>query len=216
MHVHVLQHVPFEGLGSIETWLSHRGDRVTFTRFFESTHLPELADIDFVIALGGPMSVNDEEQLPWLREEKRFIVNAIASNKAVLGICLGSQLIASALGRGFIRQRKKRLVGSLYSPSRPCPALSPFRQAPRSSTGTERRSTSRQARSILRGVPSVEIRPSRLGRGLSAYSSILKRRPKALKRLSATVPTSWFRSVISSRNRCYGECPWPTMQESMC
>ena len=44
------------------------------------------------------MSVNDEEQLPWLREEKRFVADAIASNKAVLGICLGSQLIASALG----------------------------------------------------------------------------------------------------------------------
>lgn len=60
MHIHVLQHVPFEGLGSIETWLSHRGARVTYTRFFESTHLPALADIDFIIALGGPMSVNDE------------------------------------------------------------------------------------------------------------------------------------------------------------
>ncbi len=98
MHVHVLQHVPFEGLGSIKAWLLHRGVRVTCTRFFESTHLPALADIDFIIALGGPMSVNDEAQLPWLREEKHFIADAIASNKSVLGICLGAQLIASALG----------------------------------------------------------------------------------------------------------------------
>jgi GMP synthase-like glutamine amidotransferase len=98
MHIHVLQHVSFEGLGSIESWLSHRGALITYTRFFESTHLPEIDDIDFVVALGGPMSVNDEEQLPWLREEKRFVANAIASNKAVLGICLGAQLIASALG----------------------------------------------------------------------------------------------------------------------
>jgi len=98
MHVHVLQHVPFEGLGSIEVWLSHRGARVTYTRFFESVRLPALTDVDFIIALGGPMSVNDEEQLPWLREEKRFVAEAIASNKAVLGICLGAQLIASAMG----------------------------------------------------------------------------------------------------------------------
>lgn len=97
MRVHVLQHVPFEGLGSIETWLSHRGARVTYTRFFESTRLPTLADIDFIIALGGPMSVNDEEQLPWLRPEKRFIADAIAGDKAVLGICLGAQLIANAM-----------------------------------------------------------------------------------------------------------------------
>lgn len=98
MHVHVLQHVPFEGLGSIDAWLSDRGARVTCTRFFEPARLPALADIDFVIALGGPMSVNDEEQLPWLREEKRFVAEAVAGNKAVLGICLGAQLIASALG----------------------------------------------------------------------------------------------------------------------
>ena len=98
MHVHVLQHVPFEGLGSIEAWLSHRGARVTYTRFFESAKLPVLTDIDFIIVLGGPMSINDEEQFPWLREEKRFVTEAIASNKAVLGICLGAQLIASAMG----------------------------------------------------------------------------------------------------------------------
>ena len=98
MHVHVLQHVPFEGLGSIEAWLSHRGARVTYTRFFESAKLPVLTDIDFIIVLGGPMSINDEEQFPWLREEKRFVAEAIASNKAVLGICLGAQLIASAMG----------------------------------------------------------------------------------------------------------------------
>ena len=55
MHVHVLQHVAFEGLGSIADWLSHRKARVTYTRFFESAHLPTLADIDLVIALGGPM-----------------------------------------------------------------------------------------------------------------------------------------------------------------
>lgn len=98
MRVHVLQHVPFEGLGSIEAWLSHRGARVSYTRFFESAQLPPLTDIDFVIALGGPMSTNDEKQLPWLQEEKHFVAEAIASNKVVLGICLGAQLIASALG----------------------------------------------------------------------------------------------------------------------
>lgn len=99
MRVHVLQHVPFEGLGSIEAWLTQRQARVTFTNFFdESAQLPSLEDIDLVIALGGPMSVNDEAQLPWLRAEKRFVAEAIASGKAVLGICLGSQLMASALG----------------------------------------------------------------------------------------------------------------------
>lgn len=98
MHVHVLQHVPFGGLGSIEAWLLQQGARITCTRLFESAPLPPLEDIDLVIALGGPMSVNDEAQLPWLRAEKHFIADAIASQRAVLGICLGAQLIASALG----------------------------------------------------------------------------------------------------------------------
>jgi GMP synthase-like glutamine amidotransferase len=98
MNVHVLQHVPFEGLGSIESWLAARGAVTHTTRFFDAPQLPELADLHLVIALGGPMSVNDEAELPWLTEEKRFISGAISAGKAVLGICLGAQLIASALG----------------------------------------------------------------------------------------------------------------------
>jgi GMP synthase-like glutamine amidotransferase len=98
MKVHVLQHVPFEGLGSIESWLTTRGATVHFTRFFDSPMLPEPADPDLIIALGGPMSVNDEADLPWLKEEKRFIAGAIRAGRAVLGICLGAQLMANALG----------------------------------------------------------------------------------------------------------------------
>lgn len=98
MKVHVLQHVPSEGLGSIEAWLEQRGATVTFTYFFESSTLPSVHELDLVIALGGPMSVNDEGSLPWLREEKNFIRAAIDAGKAVLGICLGAQLIANALG----------------------------------------------------------------------------------------------------------------------
>jgi GMP synthase-like glutamine amidotransferase len=60
--------------------------------------LPDLADLDLIIAMGGPMSVNDEVEFPWLKEEKRFVADAIHGGKAVLGICLGAQLIANALG----------------------------------------------------------------------------------------------------------------------
>ena len=98
MRAHVLQHVPFEGLGSIEPWLTARRARVTWTRFFEDPSLPGAADVDLLIALGGPMSVNDESLLPWLRAEKSFIARAISLGRPVLGICLGAQLIANALG----------------------------------------------------------------------------------------------------------------------
>jgi hypothetical protein len=46
MHVHVLQHVPFEGLGSIEQWLQHQHATVTTTRFFESSTLPPVTHLD--------------------------------------------------------------------------------------------------------------------------------------------------------------------------
>lgn len=98
MRVHVLQHVPFEGLGSISSWLQRRNASLTTTRFFDTHCLPDPGDFDVLIVLGGPMSVNDEHALPWLREEKRFVRASIQSGKRVLGICLGAQLMASALG----------------------------------------------------------------------------------------------------------------------
>lgn len=98
MNVHILQHVPFEGIGSMEPWLHARGADITSTRFFESWTLPDVSSPDLVIAMGGPMSVNDEAALPWLVAEKQFIRAAIQRGVPVLGICLGAQLIASALG----------------------------------------------------------------------------------------------------------------------
>lgn len=65
MRVHVLQHVPFEGLGSMMPWLRSRKATVTTTRLFDSPALPQSKDFDALVALGGPMSVNDEE-VGWL------------------------------------------------------------------------------------------------------------------------------------------------------
>ena len=98
MRAHYLQHVPFEGLGSIAPWLKATGYEVTCTRFFESADLPDVDAIDLLVIMGGPMSVNDEDTWPWLISEKRFVREFIDSGKPVLGICLGAQLIASALG----------------------------------------------------------------------------------------------------------------------
>lgn len=98
MKVRVLQHVPFEGLGSIGPWLAARGAQVAFTRFYQSEALPGLDGIDLVIAMGGPMSVNDEEAYAWLKSEKAFIREAVRRGLPVLGVCLGAQLLASALG----------------------------------------------------------------------------------------------------------------------
>ena len=98
MRAHYLQHVPFEGLGSIESWLQNAGYEISCTQFFNSGVLPEIEDIDLLVVIGGPMSVNDEQEHPWLVKEKKFIRNTIEAGKPVLGICLGAQLIANSMG----------------------------------------------------------------------------------------------------------------------
>lgn len=98
LRIHYLQHVPFENLGCIESWALQKGHSLSATRFYENTALPNLENIDGLIVMGGPMSVHDEEQYPWLKWEKAFIRDAIEADKTVIGICLGAQLVATALG----------------------------------------------------------------------------------------------------------------------
>ncbi len=109
MRAHYLQHAPFEALGSIEAWLRTAGAVLKGTRFFESARLPELKDLDLLVVLGGPMSVNDEADFPWLVEEKCFIRECVKAGKSVLGICLGAQLIASAMGGRVYRNPVKEI-----------------------------------------------------------------------------------------------------------
>ncbi len=109
MRAHTLQHVPFEGLGSIEPWLVSAGYTLTSTRLFAAESLPDLRDIDWVVILGGPMSVHDEDAYPWLAAEKRFVREAVRSGKPVLGICLGAQLIANAMGARVYRNPVKEI-----------------------------------------------------------------------------------------------------------
>lgn len=109
MHAHYFQHVPFEGLGSIEHWLQQRRARIGVTRFYTGDALPNPAKVDFLIVMGGPMSVNDEDEYPWLMLEKQFIRDFIASGKPVLGICLGAQLIAGALGAAIYPGEQKEI-----------------------------------------------------------------------------------------------------------
>ncbi|MCB2184433.1 MAG: gamma-glutamyl-gamma-aminobutyrate hydrolase family protein [Desulfobulbaceae bacterium] len=109
MRAHYLQHVPFEGLGSIEPWLRATDYEITSTQFFDSAELPDFKNIDLLVVMGGPMSVNDQEEFPWLALEKKFIRDVIESGKPVLGICLGAQLIASAMEAKVFRNSVKEI-----------------------------------------------------------------------------------------------------------
>ena len=98
MRLHYFQHVPFEGLGSIEPWVKERSHEITSTRLFAEDPFPNLDDIDWLVIMGGPMGIYDEDKYPWLLKEKKYIDQAIVNGKIVLGICLGAQLIADVLG----------------------------------------------------------------------------------------------------------------------
>lgn len=128
MKIHWLQHVPFEGLGAIEPWLLARGHTLSRTRFYAGETAPaDAADFDWLIVMGGPMNIYEYRTHPWLRAESRLIAQAAAAGRRVLGVCLGAQLIADALG-GKVFQNAEREIG--WFPVTPAPGAqvdaSPF------------------------------------------------------------------------------------------
>jgi GMP synthase-like glutamine amidotransferase len=98
MKIAALFHVSFEKLGLIEDWILTKGYSLTEYHLYNDPRLPLIHEFDMLIIMGGPMSVNDEKRFPWLASEKDLIKRCRESEKPVLGICLGAQLITSALG----------------------------------------------------------------------------------------------------------------------
>lgn len=110
MRIHVLQHVSYEGPGSIALWAEKHDYPVTYTRFYKGDTLPDEDSFDLLLILGGVMGANDDKKIPWLNAEKQFIANVIAQGKMVLGICLGAQLVAHVLGAD-VQQHEHREIG---------------------------------------------------------------------------------------------------------
>lgn len=82
MRVHYLQHVPFESLGYIETWLKENKHKISATLLYESDHqFPGIEEIDALIIMGGPMGVYDDKKYDWLNKEKSFIKDCIQAGK---------------------------------------------------------------------------------------------------------------------------------------
>lgn len=109
MRLHYIQHVPFEGLGSIEPWAKDMAYEITSTRLFNQDPFPSLNDIDWLVIMGGPMGIYEEDKYPWLSKEKNYIEQAMIKGKIVLGICLGAQLIADILGAKVYPNKYKEI-----------------------------------------------------------------------------------------------------------
>jgi GMP synthase (glutamine-hydrolysing) len=107
MHVLAFRHVPFEGLGHIEPVLRTQGVDVRIVDFcHKGETVPDPAQAAGLVFMGGPMSANDA--LPYLQQEIAILRGALERGQPVLGVCLGSQLLARAAGaRVYPNPRKE-------------------------------------------------------------------------------------------------------------
>lgn len=111
-HYLVLRHVEVEPLGLIETAIERRGATFAYVDIWDDDPVPEdLGRAHGLIVLGGPMSAYEAAAYPFLRQETRLIAAAVQDGRPVLGICLGAQLLAGALGAAVYPGRSGQEIG---------------------------------------------------------------------------------------------------------
>jgi GMP synthase-like glutamine amidotransferase len=109
MKILCVQHVPFEGPGSVRPWAKRRSHELQRALASEPATLPAPDRFDWLVLMGGPMGVHDTDRHPWLPAEKRFIRTTLDAGRRVLGICLGAQLLAEALGARVTRAAEREI-----------------------------------------------------------------------------------------------------------
>jgi GMP synthase-like glutamine amidotransferase len=109
LRLRVFQHVAFETSARIGEWALSRGHEVAETHLYRGEPLPELDEFDWLVVMGGPMNVYEYRLFPWLRDERQLLERAIDSGKTVLGVCLGAQLLADALGARVYQNPEKEI-----------------------------------------------------------------------------------------------------------
>jgi len=105
----VLQHVAHEGPGSIARVLAAAGIDVATVRLDLGEPLPAVDDVGGLVVMGGPMGVNDDDDHVWLTPERDLIRDAVSHHLPVLGVCLGSQQLAAALGGEVTTGREEEI-----------------------------------------------------------------------------------------------------------
>ncbi len=110
MKLHILQNVAFENAGYIYQWAQTKNHSTTTSHVYRNEPVPHTDSYDLLVIMGGSMGANDDAQHPFLTAEKEHIEKAIFSGKKILGICLGSQIIASVLGAS-VKKNPYREIG---------------------------------------------------------------------------------------------------------
>ena len=106
----VLQHMPYETPGTIGATLASRGVALETVPVFDGAPVPrDLGAADALLVMGGPMGVDEADRHPAIRDELRLIERAVDEARPVLGVCLGSQLLATALGGTVSKGRAKEI-----------------------------------------------------------------------------------------------------------
>lgn len=108
--VYALQHLAAEPLGTIGDALQAGGIEATYIRVFEGEPVPDdMNRASGLVVMGGPMGAYEQDEYPFLSHEIRLIERALRAEKPVLGICLGSQLLAAALGAEVRKAHRKEI-----------------------------------------------------------------------------------------------------------
>lgn len=109
MNIVAFKHFDFDDDYAFRSWAAFGGHRFDFKDPSIEIDDKWLDELDLLIICGGPMSVYEEEQYPWLVSEKQFVQKAIELGKKVLGICFGAQMIAELLGSPVYRNAYKEI-----------------------------------------------------------------------------------------------------------
>lgn len=118
MRLLLIQHDPLDGPGTLTDWAAARGHSVAICLIYRGESLPPIDSFDLLVSLGGPMGAYEEEKYPWLAAEKEYVRQAVAAGKKILGLCLGCQLLADALGGKAFRHTCKEFG---WQPIEPLP-----------------------------------------------------------------------------------------------
>lgn len=105
----ILQHIEVEGPGLLGGALQQRGIALRTVRTFAGEPVPANCDADALVVMGGPMGVYEGDRYPHLRDELRLIESTLAAGRPIVGTCLGSQLLASALGARVYPNARKEI-----------------------------------------------------------------------------------------------------------